>query len=160
LVRLAAQSLKEVLEEIGLTAFLMTTGSRGVHVVSPLDRSCEFEEVRKVARTIATHVSEKHRGRLTTELRKKERRGRLFIDTTRNAYAQTAVPPYAVRARKGAPVATPLSWSELGKQNLHAQRYNVTNLFRRLGQIEDPWSNIAEKAAAITDAGNQLGRLA
>ena len=67
-----------------------------------------------------------------------ERRGRIFIDYTRNAYAQTTVAPYAVRAKAGAAVATPIEWKELEKTSLRT--YAVDNVPRRLGQKEDPWS--------------------
>ncbi|MGV2830013.1 non-homologous end-joining DNA ligase LigD [Myxosarcina sp. GI1(2024)] len=61
-----------------------------------------------------------------------------ILDTKRNAYAQTAVPPYAVRMKPGAPIATPLDWEELSDRHLHSQTYAIGNTFRRLGQKPDP----------------------
>ena len=88
--------------ELGLDPLLMATGGRGLHLVVPLDRRADFDAVRSFARDVAEFLAARHKDRLTTEARKNKRRGRLFLDYMRNAYAQTAVPPYAVRASRGA----------------------------------------------------------
>src|SRR5919197_20700 len=90
-LRAAARALRELLEELGLAAYLKTTGSRGLHVVTPLDRGAGFDEVRAFARGVADLLAARDPDRLTTEQRKDKRRGRLYLDTGRNAYAQTAV---------------------------------------------------------------------
>src|SRR2546430_10293536 len=87
---------------------LFRSGSRGVHLLVLLDRHTDFDTARHFARRVADVLAERHSDRLTTEARKNKRRGRLYLDTQRNAYAQTSVAPYAVRARPHAPVATPL----------------------------------------------------
>jgi bifunctional non-homologous end joining protein LigD len=94
--------------------------------------------------------------RLTTEQRKNKRRGRLFVDIQRNAYAQTAVAPYAVRPQPGAPVATPLEWEELGDRTLRSQRYTLKNLFRRLERDGDPWKHIVRHASSLREAQRRL----
>jgi bifunctional non-homologous end joining protein LigD len=81
------------------------------------------------------------------------------LDYLRNAYGQTAVAPYAVRAIEGAPVATPLSWSEALAAGLSPRQYTIENLFRRLGQREDPWVEIDRRAQAIAAAGRKLEAL-
>ncbi|RSS36170.1 ATP-dependent DNA ligase, partial [Streptomyces sp. WAC07061] len=101
-VRDAARGLHHLLGELELPSLLMTTGSRGLHVVIALDGRAPFDEVRAFARGVAGVLAARHPDRFTTEPRKKDRRGRLFLDIGRNAYAQTAVTPYAVRARPGA----------------------------------------------------------
>lgn len=159
LVRFAARSLRTALEELDLAAFVMTTGARGLHVVVPLDRSADFDASRAFARRLAEVVAARAPERMTTEQRKNKRRGRLFLDTLRNAYGQTAVAPYAVRARAGAPVAAPLDWSELGDAKLEAGRYHVGNIFRRLARKEDPWRNIARHAAALDVHAAALRRM-
>ena len=93
--------------------YLMATGSRGYHVVVPIRPLEPFEEVRAVAFGLAEAMVRRAPDRLTTEFHKKNREGRLFLDCNRNAYAQTAVPAYAVRPKPGAPVAVPLNWDEL-----------------------------------------------
>jgi bifunctional non-homologous end joining protein LigD len=155
-VRRAARAVRALLNDLGLSAFVMTTGSSGLHVVTPLDRSADFEAVRAFARTAAELLATQHPDALTTEQRKEKRRGRVFLDTLRNAYGQTAVPPYAVRARASAPVATPLDWEELGQRDLHPQRYTIGNLFRRLSQKEDPWAGIEQQAHALAEPHHRL----
>src|SRR5438067_994273 len=109
----AARELKKLLDELDLPAYLKTTGSRGLHVVVPLDRNPDFDSVRAFARSLAELVVAEDPHQYTLEQHNNKRRGRVFIDINRNAYAQTAVAPYAVRARAGAPVAVPIDWGEL-----------------------------------------------
>lgn len=108
-VRAAARLLAGLLDELKLPSAPMTTGSRGLHVVVPLDGRQDFDDVREFARAVADVLAAAHPDRLTTAARKKDRGDRLYLDIQRNAYAQTAVAPLTVRARPGAPVATPIS---------------------------------------------------
>src|SRR6266850_1381929 len=127
-----AKRLREQLMKRGLTSFVKTTGSRGLHVLVPLNRRAEFAEVRAFARRVAADLSQSDPERLTTEVRRSKRQGRIFVDTARNAYAQTAAPAYAVRPRDGAPVAAPLHWNELDSRGLEPDLYNIRNIFDRL----------------------------
>lgn len=151
LVREAASILRDVLEEVGLTPFVMTTGSRGLHVVAPLDGRTDFDTVRAFARYLAEQLAAQQPEKFTTEVCKEKRNGRLFLDYLRNAYAQTAVAPYAVRPLPGAPVATPLDWDELNRPDLHSQSYTVNNIFQRLGQKADPWREIEQYGHALPE---------
>jgi len=155
-VRDAARITGDFLWELGLTPFVMTTGSRGLHVVVPLDLSVGFDAVRDVAARTAKVLAERHPDTLTAEQRKDKRQGRLYLDVMRNAYGQTAVMPYSLRAKPGAPVATPLAWDELGAGGLTARSYHIGNLFRRLGQIDDPWAGMKRHAAGIAAAAQRL----
>jgi bifunctional non-homologous end joining protein LigD len=155
-VRRAARALRDLLEELGLASFPMTTGGRGIHVVVPLDRSADFDAARHFARDVAELVSRRDPKRLTTETRKNKRKGRLFVDTMRNAYAQTAVPPFAVRPRKGAPVAMPIGWDELGSPRLRGNAYNVRNAFRRLDRVGDPWKGMNRRARSLSRPREKL----
>lgn len=145
-VRFAAKALHDLLAAHELPAHVATTGSRGVHVVVPLDRGAPFDDVRAVARQVADRLSAAHPDRLTTEQRKAKRGGRLFVDWLRNAYGQTAVAPYAVRARPGAPVACPVAWDELDA--IDARAVTVANVRRRIGQA-DPWRGVARRAVSL-----------
>jgi bifunctional non-homologous end joining protein LigD len=104
--RRAALALRDLLADLGLPA-LVKTGGKGLHMHVPLDRSMDFDGVREFARGVAEVLAARDPKRYTTEERKEQRHGRLFLDVMCNAYAQTAVSPYAVRARAGATVATP-----------------------------------------------------
>jgi bifunctional non-homologous end joining protein LigD len=147
-VRRAAIALREILKEHGLKAFAKTTGARGLHVLVPLDRTRDFDAVRAFAQEIARQMADAHPQHLTTEVRKNKRAGRIFLDTARNAYGQTAAPPYAVRARDGAPVATPLSWDEVSNPRLRPGQFNICNIFDRLERVEDPWRDVRKHARA------------
>jgi len=158
-VRKAAKQVGQLLRDLGLAPFVMTTGSRGLHVVSPIDRSRNFAEVRSFARRVAEVLAARHPDSLTTEQRKSARKGRLYLDIMRNAYGQTAVAPYSLRARPGAPVATPLDWDELDRAGLTAQRYCLRNLFRRLGRKADPWQDIARFETKLHTAERALEQI-
>lgn len=156
LVRDGALRLHELLEELELPSLPMTTGSRGAHVILPLDRWASFEEARAFARDLAEVLVSRHPDRLTTAARKQARRGRLYLDVQRNAYAQTAVAPYAVRARPGAPVAAPLSWDDLDDPDLHARRWTITDVDGLLK--ENPWAD-APRGRSLTAAVRRLAEL-
>lgn len=138
-----ALDLKQALEDRGLHPYVMTTGSQGLHVTVPLDRTSTFEQVKAFAIHCARKVIEKDPNQATLELRKEQRIGKVFIDTLRNQYASTAVAPYSVRARNHAPVATPLHWQELYDIKLSAQRYTIKTIFERLTIVDDPWKGFA-----------------
>jgi bifunctional non-homologous end joining protein LigD len=159
LVRFAAKALREIFGELGLPSFVKTTGSRGLHVMVPLDRRQNFDAVREFAQDVARVLAHRHPRRLTVEPRKNKRRGRLFLDTARNSYAQHAVAPYAVRAIEGAPIATPLAWNEVSHRKLDAQRFNIKNIFQRLRRKSDPWKNLHRSARSLTAARRRLDRI-
>ncbi len=153
----AAQVLKEILDDLKLPAYLKTTGSRGLHIAVPLDGKQNFESVRTFARKVAEVVVARDPARYTLEQYKNKRDGRIFVDVNRNAYAQTAVAVYSVRARNGAPVSTPLGWAELRKRNLRPDAITIKNVFERLDQIQDPWSNFWKHRASLDEAAKKLG---
>ena len=155
-VRQAAKFFYELLTSLDLQSFIMTTGSRGLHVVVPLDRTMNFDSVREFAHNAAELLAQRHSDQLTTAQRKEKRGNRLFLDYLRNAYGQNSVTPYALRPLPGAPVATPLGWDELDDPYLNAQSYNMNNIFRRLGQKEDPWKRIMDQTYSLTEAQEKL----
>jgi bifunctional non-homologous end joining protein LigD len=112
-VKKAAFQLRDVLGEIGLATWPMLTGGKGVHVVAPLDASRDWVAVKDFAQRFALAISEAHPDRFTANMKKVERKGRIFLDWLRNQRGATAVLPYTVRARPNAPVATPTGWDEL-----------------------------------------------
>jgi len=145
-IREGALAMGELLRERGLEPYAMTSGSRGIHVVAPLRRTAVHDDVRERARELAEELAARHPSRLTTEWRKAKREGRILIDTARNTYAQTTVAPYAVRARPGAPVATPLHWEELEDPALRADAFRLRKLLARLERAGDPWEAIGPPA--------------
>ncbi len=159
-VKLAAQKTRELLEDrLGLPAFIMTSGSRGLHIVVPLKRTRVFDEVREFAQAAAELLERENPDLLTTAARKNKRDDKIFVDVGRNAFAQTAVAPYAVRPIDGAPVATPLDWKELKEKSLSPQSYNIKNLFKKLEKDGDPWKEIDSKAVVLTSAIKELEKI-
>ena len=158
LVKWAAQCIKKLMDKIGLPAFVMTTGSKGVHVVIPIKRNYLFDDVREIAQDIARVLVNENPKRLTLEINKTKRRGKIFIDTLRNAWSATGVPPYAVRAKLGAPIATPIKWTELSALKT-SQKYTIKNIFARLNKVGDIWKNIEKKSAALTKAHKKIEQM-
>jgi bifunctional non-homologous end joining protein LigD len=148
-VREAALASGEALRAMGLEPFAMVTGSKGIHVVTPIKRTRETIWVRERAAEIGAEIAAASPDTLTTEWRKDKREGRILVDTARNTYGQTVVAPYAVRALPGAPVATPLAWEELSDCGLRAQSWSVRTLGERLESRGDPWAGISRHAKAL-----------
>lgn len=158
-VRSVARAMRALLDELGLPSFVKTSGSRGLHVVVPLDRKQPFRDVRAFARDVARVAAERDPRRVTVEQRKENRRGRLFLDWLRNAYGQHAAAPYTVRARPGAPVATPVSWDELDEPGMSARRFSMDDVLRRAGDGVDPWRGWRRRARGLAAARRRLDRL-
>lgn len=149
-VRRAAAKVRTAFEAAKLVPYVMTTGGKGAHVVAPLSGTQDFDTVRRFAQALADALAAAYPDELTTEQRKAKRGGRVFLDILRNAYGQTAVAPYAVRARAGAPVATPIEWSELAR--VEPADYHLRNVLRRLARKPDPWADIRRHARPVPRA--------
>ena len=155
----AARWTRELLDELDLAAYVQVTGSRGLHVVTPLDRAASTEDVRSFADGLAIVLAARHPDELTHEFSKASRGDRLYLDTARNGYAQTAVAPYSVRPRAGAPVATPVEWDELDDPELRADRWTIATLPDRLAKVRDPWADMARHARSLPSRKEKLARL-
>jgi bifunctional non-homologous end joining protein LigD len=148
-VRAAARTAGERLLDLGLVPYAMITGSRGLHMVCPLRRGPSFTQVHQFARAVAEVMVGDDPRHLTLEWRKRDRGSRIYLDVVnRNAYAQHAVAPYAVRPRPTAPVAVPLYWEELSDRTLTPDRWTVKNVAARLAEV-DPWADINRHARAL-----------
>jgi bifunctional non-homologous end joining protein LigD len=156
-LRRTARAVRDLFDKIGLSPFLMATGGNGYHVVAPLDRATGFDEVRELVRDLADVLAAREPDTLTTQQRKVKRGNRIFLDTNRNAYGQTAIAPYSPRARPGAPVATPIGFDELGR--VEPNGYDLASVRRRLARKDDPWADVAAHAASATSAHEQLKKL-
>ena len=155
-VKDVAFQMREMLTGLGLTPFLKTTGSRGLHLVLPLDRKLPFDEVRGIAHAIAEELVKRNPNQVTTEMLKKNRHDRLFLDTNRNGTAQTAVPAFAIRPKDGAPVAMPITWKELEDPKLNARTWNIRNAVERMESIEDPWQGFNKAVRSLSKVRERL----
>ncbi len=158
-VRAGARALREVLDELSLPSFVKTTGQRGLHIVVPLDRSAEFEEVRVFANDVARIVSARAPDKFTTEARGDARGGRLYIGGERNVLGRPTIATYSVRAKPGAPVAAPIEWRELYRRAPRSDQYHMRNIFRRLGQKESAWHSMPQQAIKLSAARALLRRV-
>jgi bifunctional non-homologous end joining protein LigD len=155
-VRKAARLTRALLDELGLRSYPMATGSKGVHVVVPLDRSQAFDEVKAFGDDVGRALVERAPKELTRAAYKSQRKDRLFVDTGRVARGHTAIVPYSVRAREHASVAAPLEWDEVFARTAPAHRWTVANLFRRLARRSDPWADIWSDGQSLEAATERL----
>jgi bifunctional non-homologous end joining protein LigD len=159
--RRCALDLRRLLEEdLGLTAYVKTTGGKGLHVHVPLRADEGFDPVREFAREVAELMVGRDPDRLTVQQRVDQRGKRLYLDLQRNGYAQMAVAPYSVRARPGAPVATPLHWAEAEDADLNPRRFTMRTIGDRLATTQDPWAGMSRHRHGLTAARRRLKSLA
>jgi bifunctional non-homologous end joining protein LigD len=145
-----ARELRDRLHGLGLESFVRTTGGKGLHLVVPLVPELGWDEAKEFAQAVAQAHQQDDRSRITTNMSKAKRRGKIFLDYLRNGRGATAIASYSTRARPRAPVATPVRWDELGGA-LRPDRYDVDNLRRRLAALRsDPWEGFDDARRAIT----------
>jgi bifunctional non-homologous end joining protein LigD len=150
LVQKTARLLHDLFGQLGLPAFVKTTGSKGLHVVAPLDGLATFEQVGALTNGIAALLCARHPDMLTTEFYKKDRKGRLFLDTMRNSLGATIVAPYSLRGRPGAPVSSPISWNELDA--ITPDGIRLRDVRERLDRVGDPWNRLRAHSGSIAAA--------
>ena len=153
-VRTVALRLRAILtDDLGLTSFVKTTGSRGLHVEVVLNAQEDFDTVREFARQVAMVLAAAEPGLVTVEPRKAARGDRIYADIMRNGYAQTAVAPYSVRAHPGAPVAVPLHWDEVADPQLSPRRRDHTDHRRPAGSAGQHGRPLGRDGPAPVRAG-------
>jgi bifunctional non-homologous end joining protein LigD len=144
--------VRDFLAELGLRSFLKTTGGKGLHVVFPLVRRDDWDEVKAFTKAVAEAVVASDPSRYTSKLPKASRKGKVFIDYLRNGRGATSIAPYSTRARPGAPVSTPLFWDELDA-GVRGNSFDVRNLPERLESLAaDPWADFTKVRQSITAA--------
>jgi len=146
----AARLVHDQLERLGLESFVKTTGGKGLHVVVPLARRHGWKEVKAFSRAVARRIAAASPSAFTLSPSKRERTGRIYIDTARNGRGATAVGPYSPRARAGAPMSVPIGWDELSP-GVRSDHFTVANLPRRIASVgEDPWAGLDRVTQSIT----------
>jgi len=148
----AVHLVKTLMENIGLTPFLKTTGGKGLHVVVPIRPGFDWENVKGFAKAVAELLEWTFPDRFTSKLLKVSRHGKIFIDYLRNAEGATAVAAYSTRAKENAPVSTPIAWSELAR-DVRYDYFNVANVPKRMKKMKaDPWKDMSDAAVALDKA--------
>ncbi len=137
-VRQGVKDLKKVLDKLNLVSFLKTSGGKGYHVCVPFQPAANWKNFHDFSEKIAHLLESKYPERYTTNIRKNNRKGKIFIDFMRNTRTATSVAPYSLRARPGAKVSCPIFWSELDK--IAPADIDLHAALERLSK-KDPWAN-------------------
>ncbi len=148
----AAREVRRRLQDLGVESYVKTSGGKGLHVVSPLEPSVDWDQLKTFAHGVARAMESDEPSKYISTMAKKARGGKIFVDYLRNGRGATAVAAYSTRARAGAPVSTPVSWDELGSA-LTPARFTVENIGRRLAaQKNDPWEGYFSRPQTIGKA--------
>ena len=158
LVREVARLLHELLDELGLPAFLKTTGSKGLHVVVPIDGVATYPQVNELTHGIAQLLCTRYPDLVTIEFYKKDRKGRLFFDTLRNVAGATFIAPWSLRGRPGAPISAPLTWPELEDPKLRSDGIRLRDFEARFDAHGDPWYGFRDRPGSVASAHRKLAR--
>lgn len=151
----AALETKRRLEAAGLTAFVKTSGGKGLHLVSPLKPAAGWDETKTFCKAIADSMAADEPDKYVAVVSKAKRKAKILVDYLRNGRGATAVAPYSTRARPGASVSAPLSWEELGP-TIGPAYFTVATMPTRLASMEtDPWENFRKEAKPLPVGGKK-----
>jgi bifunctional non-homologous end joining protein LigD len=159
LLRAAAVALRDVLEELGLPAWIKTSGSKGYHIAVPLDGKSQTNEVEGFAHRVGALLVKRYPAQLTQEFHKKDRGTRILVDTGRNGYSATFAAAYAVRARPGAPISAPVTWDEVIQGDVHPKSFTVKNMASRVSAVGDLWDDMRRRKRSLKRAAEKLKKL-
>ncbi|HEX9368428.1 MAG TPA: non-homologous end-joining DNA ligase [Vicinamibacterales bacterium] len=149
-VRGAALALRKLLEDdLGLPAWVKTSGSKGFHVAVPLDGKSRTGDVAGFANAVGTLLVSRDPKQLTQEFHKKDRAGRILVDTGRNGFSATHAAAYAVRAKPGAPVSAPCTWDEIERGTVDPQTFTLRTMAARLAKVGDLWSDMRRRGRSL-----------
>jgi bifunctional non-homologous end joining protein LigD len=157
-LRAAALALRGLLDELGLPSWVKTSGSKGFHIVVPLDGKSDMGDVARFAHAVGTLLVKRDPEHLTQEFHKKDRGGRILVDTGRNGYSATHAAVYAVRAKPGAPVSAPCTWEEIERGTVSPRSFTLRTMGARVAEVGDLWSDMRKRRRSLTRAIAQLRR--
>ena len=148
----AAREVRQVLEELGLTSFLKTTGGKGLHIVVPVQPRLDWDEAKAFCQAVADFVVRAAPDRYIASMSKAARKGKVFVDYLRNARGATAIAAYSTRSRPGATASVPIAWDELSFR-LRSDQFTIAKVPARLAKLKkDPWTEMATTKQSITKA--------
>src|SRR6185436_15712424 len=136
-----------------------TSGSKGFHIVVPLDGQSGFETVWRFSQGVGALLAKRHPEQLTQEFLKTERAGRILIDTGRSGAGATFAATYAVRPRPGAPVSAPCTWQEIEQGAALPQSFALRTMARRVEQVGDPWAQLHHHGQSLAAALQRIEAL-
>jgi bifunctional non-homologous end joining protein LigD len=151
-VRRAALELRDLLAELALPSWVKTSGSKGFHIVVPVDGKTPIEVVARFADAVGRTFVTLAPDRLTREFSKAERGGRIYVDTGRNGYSATFATAYTVRAKPGAPVSAPCTWDEIERDEVTPTTFTLRNMPDRIAKVGDLWSDMRRRGRSLQRA--------
>lgn len=155
----AARQMREFLRELGLASFVKTTGGKGLHLVIPIERRHDWDDVKAFCKNVAEAIVAADPARYTANMSKAARPGKIYIDYLRNGRGATAIVPYSTRARPDAPVSVPLTWNELSPR-LQSDHFTLRNIDARLKSLKrDPWQAFSSTKQSLKRAMAKLREL-
>jgi bifunctional non-homologous end joining protein LigD len=154
----AALALRDLLTELELKSWVKTSGSKGLHILVPLDGKTDMGAVAGFAHAVGTALVARHPDRLTQEFSKADRRGRIYVDTGRNGYSATFAAAYAVRAKAGAPISAPCTWEEVERGDADPQAFTVRNIAQRIGRVGDAWADYSSRGYSVASRIKRVSR--
>jgi bifunctional non-homologous end joining protein LigD len=158
-LRKAALAVRDVLEELGLPSWVKTSGSKGFHIVVPLDGKLGFGDVAGFAHGIGSLLVKRDPKHLTQEFHKKDRGGRILVDTGRNGWSATFAAAYAVRPKPGAPVSAPCTWDEVESGEVGPRTFTLKTMAARVEKAGDLWADMSKRKRSLRRAIAQLKKL-
>lgn len=158
-VRDAALGLRELLEKLGLPSWVKTSGSKGFHIVVPVDGKTPIGQVERFANGVGRLFVTLAPDRLTQEFSKADRQGRIYVDTGRNGYSATFAAAYTVRARPGAPVSAPCTWEEIERGEANPRAFTLRDMPARVAQLGDLWADMRRRGRSLKGAIEKLRTL-
>jgi bifunctional non-homologous end joining protein LigD len=158
-VRAAAVGLRDLLEELGLPSWIKTSGSKGFHIVVPLDGKTSIGQVVRFAEAVGRLFVSLAPDRLTQEFAKVDRSGRIYVDTGRNGYSATFAAAYTVRARRGAPVSAPCTWAEIERGEVAPTTFTVRNMAARIAAVGDVWADLRRRRRSLKQPIERVKRM-
>jgi len=148
-LRAATLLLRDMLAELGLTTWVKTSGSKGFHVVVPLDGKADSGQVARFAHAVGRTFVERDPAHLTLEFYKADRGGRILVDTGRNEFGATYAAAYAVRPKPNAPISAPCTWDEVESGAVGPQSITLRDMARRLDTHGDIWGSLFDKPHGV-----------
>jgi bifunctional non-homologous end joining protein LigD len=155
-LRSAVLLLRDALGELGLASWVKTSGSKGFHIVVPIDGTANYGTVAGFAHRVGEWLVGRDPENLTREFHKVDRAGRILVDTGRNEYSATFAAAYAVRAKPGAPVSAPCTWAEIEQSQVEPRTFTLRNMSARVAEVGDIWSDLLECKQSLRGPIEQL----
>jgi len=148
-LRTTALALRDLLDELGLPSWVKTSGSKGFHILVPLDGKIRMDEAARFAHEVGTLLVTRDPEHLTQEFSKADRGGRILVDTGRNGYSATFAAAYTVRPKPGAPVSAPCTWEELERGEVGPQTFTLRTMAARVAKVGDLWSEMRKRRRSL-----------